>query len=129
MDGGTHRSRRRLPWPLARPGTLAAVGAPGPLGSAGVGALFVQPLADLCSQDGMLPQPIQDLLALLNEHGPSTEGIFQLAASQHAPHEVREALDSGVPVQLENQPVLLLAVLLKVNPADPEPCSSWISWC
>ncbi|XP_062480567.1 T-cell activation Rho GTPase-activating protein-like [Pezoporus occidentalis] len=61
----------------------------------------------------MLPQPIKDLLALLNEHGPSTEGIFQLAANQRACREVREALDSGVPVQLENQPVLLLAVLLK----------------
>ncbi|XP_061301202.1 uncharacterized protein LOC133265055 isoform X2 [Pezoporus flaviventris] len=113
VDGGTHRSRRRLPWPLARPGTSAAVGAPGPSGSAGAGALFGRPLADLCSQDGMLPQPIQDLLAVLNECGPSTEGIFQLAASQRACREVREALDSGVPVQLETQPVLLLAVLLK----------------
>ncbi|XP_033930525.1 T-cell activation Rho GTPase-activating protein-like [Melopsittacus undulatus] len=61
----------------------------------------------------MLPQPIQDLLALLSEHGTSTEGIFRLAASQRACREVREALDSGVPVQLETQPVLLLAVLLK----------------
>ncbi|XP_062477325.1 T-cell activation Rho GTPase-activating protein-like [Pezoporus occidentalis] len=61
----------------------------------------------------MLPQPIQDLLALLNEHGQSMEGIFRLAASQHACFEIREALDSGVPVQPENQPVLLLAVLLK----------------
>ncbi|XP_033930526.1 T-cell activation Rho GTPase-activating protein-like, partial [Melopsittacus undulatus] len=59
------------------------------------------------------PQPIQDLLALLSEQGPSTEGIFRLAASQRACREVREALDSGVPAQLETRPVLLLAVLLK----------------
>ncbi|XP_062480560.1 T-cell activation Rho GTPase-activating protein-like isoform X2 [Pezoporus occidentalis] len=107
------RSRRRLPSPLARPGTSAAVGAPGPSGSAGAGSFFARPLEDLCSQDGMLPQPIQDLLALLNEHGPSTERIFRLPASQRACHEVREALDIGVPVQLENQLMLLLAVLLK----------------
>ncbi|KAM9565434.1 T-cell activation Rho GTPase-activating protein-like [Guaruba guarouba] len=111
--GGTRRSRRRLPWPFAWPRSTAAVGAPGPSGSGGVGALFGQPLADLCSQDGMLPQPVQDLLALLNEHGPSTEGIFRLSASERASREIREALDSGVPVQLENHPVLLLAVLLK----------------
>ncbi|KAM9020241.1 T-cell activation Rho GTPase-activating protein-like [Ara ararauna] len=111
--GGTRRSRRRLPWPFARPGTLAAVGAPEPSGSAGAVALFGRPLADLCSQGGMLPQPIQDLLALLKEHGPSTEGIFRLSASECASREIREALDSGVPVQLENHPVLLLAVLLK----------------
>ncbi|XP_061301181.1 T-cell activation Rho GTPase-activating protein-like [Pezoporus flaviventris] len=61
----------------------------------------------------MLPQPIQDLLALLKEHGSSTEGIFWLAVSQRACREVRDALDSRVPVQLANQPVLLLAVLLK----------------
>ncbi|KAM9561999.1 T-cell activation Rho GTPase-activating protein-like [Guaruba guarouba] len=61
----------------------------------------------------MLPQPIQDLLALLNEHGPSTEGIFRLSASEHTSSEIREALDSRVPVQLEKHPVLLLAVLLK----------------
>ncbi|KAM9566920.1 uncharacterized protein ACIB01_004755 [Guaruba guarouba] len=94
-------------------GTLAAVGALGPSGPASAGALFGRPLADLCSPDGMLPQPIQDLLALLKEHGPSTEGIFRLSASERASREVREALDSGVPVQLENHPVLLLAVLLK----------------
>ncbi|XP_062480730.1 T-cell activation Rho GTPase-activating protein-like [Pezoporus occidentalis] len=102
-----------LPWPFARPVILAAAGAPEPSGSAVVGALFGQPLADLCNQDGMLPQTIQDLLALLKEHSPSTEGIFRRAASESACHEIREALDSGVLVQLENQPVLLLAVFLK----------------
>ncbi|XP_062480590.1 T-cell activation Rho GTPase-activating protein-like [Pezoporus occidentalis] len=111
--GGTSRSKRKLPWPFAWLGTRAAAEAPGPSGSAVAGALFGRPLADLCNQDGMLPQPIQDLLALLKEHGPSTEGIFRLAVSQRACREVRDALDSGVPVQLENQPVLLLAVLLK----------------
>ncbi|XP_050756295.1 T-cell activation Rho GTPase-activating protein-like [Gymnogyps californianus] len=77
------------------------------------GALFGRPLAALCSQDGTLPQPIQDLLALLREHGPSTEGIFRLAAGERASRELREALDSGAEVHLESQPAHLLAVILK----------------
>ncbi|KAK2519039.1 hypothetical protein Q9966_014070 [Columba livia] len=54
-----------------------------------------------------------DLLALLQEHGPSTEGIFRLAAGERASRELREALDSGAQVQLERQPVHLLAAILK----------------
>ncbi|KAK2519398.1 hypothetical protein Q9966_013898 [Columba livia] len=54
-----------------------------------------------------------DLLALLQEHGPSTEGIFRLAAGERATRELREALDSGAQVQLESQPVHLLAAILK----------------
>ncbi|KAK2535529.1 hypothetical protein Q9966_006752 [Columba livia] len=78
-----------------------------------MGLLFGRPLADLCSQDGMLPQPMQDLLALLHEQGPSTEGIFRLAASERASREIREALDSGMEVHLASQPVHVLAVILK----------------
>ncbi|XP_064911593.1 T-cell activation Rho GTPase-activating protein-like [Columba livia] len=61
----------------------------------------------------MLPQPMQDLLALLHEQGPSTEGIFRLAASERASREIREALDSGTEVHLASQPVHVLAVILK----------------
>ncbi|XP_054667971.1 uncharacterized protein LOC129200722 [Grus americana] len=112
--GGTRRRRRGLPWPFARRrGSSAAAEAAGQSGSGGRGALFGQPLAALCSQDGTLPQPIQDLLALLAEHGPSTEGIFRLAVKEHVSRELREALDSGAEVHLESQPVHVLAVLLK----------------
>ncbi|CAM9618174.1 unnamed protein product [Bubo scandiacus] len=111
--GGSRSRRRGLPWPFARRGTSAAAEAPGPSGSAGTGALFGRPLAALCSQDGTLPRPIQDLLALLHQHGPSTEGIFRLAASERALRELREALDTGAEVQLESQPACVLAVLLK----------------
>ncbi|XP_050771434.1 LOW QUALITY PROTEIN: T-cell activation Rho GTPase-activating protein-like [Gymnogyps californianus] len=105
--------RRGLPWCFAWRGTSAAAEAPGLSGSGSRGALFGRPLAALCSQDGTLPQPIQDLLALLHEHGPSTEGIFRLAASERASRELREALDSGAEVHLESQPAHLLAVILK----------------
>nr|XP_021141972.1 rho GTPase-activating protein 20-like [Columba livia] len=59
------------------------------------------------------PLSPQDLLALLQEHGTSTEGIFQLVAGERASWELREALDSGAQVQLESQPVHLLATILK----------------
>ncbi|OPJ66944.1 hypothetical protein AV530_016897 [Patagioenas fasciata monilis] len=54
-----------------------------------------------------------DLLALLHEQGPFTEGIFWLVASKHTSHEIREALDSGAQVHLTSQPVHLLAIILK----------------
>ncbi|CAM9609646.1 unnamed protein product, partial [Bubo scandiacus] len=110
--GGSRSRRRGLPWPFARRGTSAAAEAPGPSGSAGSGALFGRPLAALCSQDGALPPPIQDLLALLHQHGPSTEGIFRLAASEHALRQLREALGSGEEVHLESQPAHVLAGVL-----------------
>ncbi|XP_014810988.1 PREDICTED: rho GTPase-activating protein 33-like [Calidris pugnax] len=102
-----------LPWPFSRRGTSAAAEVPRPSGSGSSGALFGRPLAEVCSQDGTLPQPIQDLLALLREHGPSSEGIFRLAAGERASRELREALDSGAEVHLESQPPHLLAVVLK----------------
>ncbi|XP_075004041.1 T-cell activation Rho GTPase-activating protein-like [Calonectris borealis] len=87
--------------------------APGQAGSGCSRALFGQPLAALCGEDGTLPQPIQELLDILHQQGPSTEGIFRLAASGTAFRELREALDSGADVDLGSQPVLLLAVILK----------------
>ncbi|KAK2519399.1 hypothetical protein Q9966_013899 [Columba livia] len=111
--GGTNRRRRWLPWSFVRRRTSDAAEAAKPSGSGHTGVLFGRPLAALCSQDGSLPQLIQDLLALLQEHGPSTEGIFRLAAGERATRELREALDSGAQVQLESQPVHLLAAILK----------------
>ncbi|XP_029862121.1 T-cell activation Rho GTPase-activating protein-like [Aquila chrysaetos chrysaetos] len=69
----------------------------------------------LCGENGTLPQPIQELLAVLHQEGPSTEGIFRRAASGTALRELREALDGGVDLDLGSQPVLLLAVILKVS--------------
>ncbi|KAK2526980.1 hypothetical protein Q9233_008149 [Columba guinea] len=116
--GGT--PRRRLRWPFGQRGRSAA-GDRGPL--------FGRSLSELCSQEGMLTQPIQDLLALPQEHGSSMEGIFLLAASECASREIREALDRGVVVQLQSQPVHLLAVILKAKPADTQPGSSWLCCC
>ncbi|KAK2526982.1 hypothetical protein Q9233_008151 [Columba guinea] len=65
----------------------------------------------------------KDLLALLQERSSSTEGIFLLATSDRASQEIREALDSEVEVQLQSQPMCLLAVILKVNPMTCSPAA------
>ncbi|KAM9609687.1 T-cell activation Rho GTPase-activating protein-like isoform 2-T2 [Morphnus guianensis] len=102
-----------LPWPFALRRTPAAAQAPGQAGSGCSRALFGQPLAALCGEDGSLPRPIQELLAALHREGPSTEGIFRRAASGTEFRELREALDHGADVDLGSQPALLLAVILK----------------
>ncbi|KAM6412925.1 T-cell activation Rho GTPase-activating protein-like [Pluvialis apricaria] len=104
---------RGLPWPFALRRTPSAAQAPGQAGSGCSRALFGQPLAALCGEAVTLPQPIQDLLGILHQEGPSTEGIFRRAASGTSLRELREALDSGADVDLASQPVLLLGVILK----------------
>ena len=75
--------------------------------------LFDQPLSVICSENGTLPRPIQDILAILCLKGPSTEGIFRKAASEKARKELKEELSCGGAVDLERLPVHLLAVVLK----------------
>ncbi|KAK2532980.1 hypothetical protein Q9966_007856 [Columba livia] len=71
-------------------------------------------LKEACLQlSNFFSSPLQDLLVLLQEHGPSTEEIFLLAAGERASRELREALDSGAQVQLESQPVHLLATIFQ----------------
>ncbi|KAK2523181.1 hypothetical protein Q9966_012248 [Columba livia] len=55
----------------------------------------------------------QELLAVLHQEGPSTEGIFRRAASGTALRELREALDRGLDTDMGSQPADLLAVVLK----------------
>ncbi|XP_054676763.1 T-cell activation Rho GTPase-activating protein-like, partial [Grus americana] len=111
--GRSSSSRRRrrtwLPWPFALRRTPAAA----QVGCGCSRALFGQPLAALCGEDGTLPRPIQELLAVLQQEGPSTEGIFRRAESGAACRELREALDRGADVDMGSQPALLLAVVLK----------------
>ncbi|KAK4825612.1 hypothetical protein QYF61_001292 [Mycteria americana] len=58
--------------------------------------------------------------AILQEQGPSTEGILRLADSKRAGWELRVALNSEGDVHLRSQPAHLLAVILKVNASDLE---------
>ncbi|NWI57426.1 TAGAP protein, partial [Calyptomena viridis] len=86
---------------------------PGQLDSGAKITLFGQPLAIICGEDDTLPQPIQDLLAVLYIKGPSTEGIFRKAANEKARKELKEDLNKGENVDLKNKSVHLLAVVLK----------------
>ncbi|KAL0965026.1 hypothetical protein UPYG_G00275820 [Umbra pygmaea] len=73
--------------------------------------LFGQPLC--CSDDGMLPKPITDILVLLWRKGPSTEGVFRKTGNNKNLKAIREQLNSGADVELETQPVVILVGLLK----------------
>ncbi|XP_051471621.1 T-cell activation Rho GTPase-activating protein [Apus apus] len=86
---------------------------PGQLDGGAKIALFGQPLAIICGEDNTLPQPVQDLLAVLYMKGPSTEGIFRKAANEKARKELKEELNKGENVDLKSKSVHLLAVVLK----------------
>lgn len=51
----------------------------------------------------------------LRKKGPSTEGVFRKTCNNKNMRDVREQLNSGLEVDLEAQPVLLLVGLLKVG--------------
>lgn len=76
-------------------------------------SIFDQPLSVICGENGSLPRPIQDILTVLCLKGPSTEGIFRKAANEKARKELKEELNSGGAVELQSQPVHLLAVVFK----------------
>ncbi|CAB1342700.1 unnamed protein product, partial [Coregonus sp. 'balchen'] len=67
--------------------------------------LFGQPLSKTCPEDGMLPKPITK--------GPSTEGVFRKACNNKTLKAIREQLNSGMEVEMEALPVVLLVGLLK----------------
>ncbi|NXU54336.1 TAGAP protein, partial [Turnix velox] len=86
---------------------------PGQIDSGAKIALFGQPLAAICGEDDTMPQPVQDLLAILYMKGPSAEGIFRKAANEKARKELKEDLNKGGNVDLKSKSVHLLAVVLK----------------
>lgn len=64
------------------------------------------------------PPCLQDMLMQLRKKGPSTEGVFRKTCNNKNMRDVREQLNSGLEVDLEAQPVLLLVGLLKVGLAS-----------
>lgn len=51
----------------------------------------------------------------LRKKGPSTEGVFRKPCNNKNMRDIREQLNSGLEVDLEAQPVVLLVGLLKVG--------------
>ena len=67
------------------------------------------------SQAAVLLRLPQELVDILHQRGPSTEGIFRRSDRGTALQKLKEDLDRGADVDLANQPVILLAALLKVS--------------
>lgn len=59
--------------------------------------------------------PMQEILVLLRKKGPSTEGVFRKPCNSKNMREIREQLNSGLEVDMEAQPAVLLVGLIKVS--------------
>ncbi|NXC64010.1 TAGAP protein, partial [Aleadryas rufinucha] len=110
---GTKKRKKVISQSFALRRSLTKRNSSGQLDSGAKITLFGQPLALICGEDDTLPQPVQDLLAILYMKGPSTEGIFRKAANEKARKELKEDLNKGGNVDLKSKSVHLLAVVLK----------------
>ncbi|XP_026531086.1 uncharacterized protein LOC113417088, partial [Notechis scutatus] len=75
--------------------------------------LFGLPLSLVYGAEDTLPKSIQDILTILFQKGPFSEGIFRKAANEKARKELREELNAGDNVALGKKSVYLLAVVFK----------------
>ncbi|XP_074044054.1 T-cell activation Rho GTPase-activating protein isoform X2 [Macrotis lagotis] len=116
-DGICHlienKKRKVIPWPFPMRRPVSSSESSGLLAPEWKPSLFDQPLSIICDEDDILPQPIQEILNILQSKGPSTEGIFRKAANEKARKELKEELNSGGMVNLETRPVHLLAAVFK----------------
>ncbi|NXF06173.1 TAGAP protein, partial [Smithornis capensis] len=110
---GTKKRKKVISQSFTLRRSFTSGNSPGQLDSGAKITLFGQPLAIICGEDDTLPQPVQDLLAILYMKGPSTEGIFRKAANEKARKELKEDLNKGGNVDLKSKSVHLLAVVLK----------------
>lgn len=72
----------------------------------------------LCAVDGVLSTSLsssQDMLYLLREKGPKTEGIFITSPNMTSLQILKEKLESGENVNLKNEDIHVVAALLKVG--------------
>ncbi|NWV23620.1 TAGAP protein, partial [Origma solitaria] len=110
---GTKKRKKVISQSFTLRRSLTKRNSSGQLDSGAKITLFGQPLSLICGEDDTLPQPVQDLLAILYTKGPSTEGIFRKAANEKARKELKEDLNKGGNVDLKSKSVHLLAVVLK----------------
>ncbi|XP_057560627.1 rho GTPase-activating protein 20-like, partial [Hippopotamus amphibius kiboko] len=74
--------------------------------------LFGVSLEDVCD-DGSLPTPIRDILYFINQKGPLTEGIFRKPGSIKSCRALKEKINSGDKVNLDEESVLVAASVFK----------------
>lgn len=58
---------------------------------------------------------LQDMLCFINQQGPLTEGIFRKSANMKSCRILKEKLNSGDKVNLDDESVLVVASVLKVG--------------
>ncbi|KAK1888812.1 T-cell activation Rho GTPase-activating protein [Dissostichus eleginoides] len=75
--------------------------------------LFGRPLCKICPDECSLPKPVTELLVWLRKRGPSTEGVFRKTCNNKKMVDIKEQLNSGMEVDMESHPVVLLVGLLK----------------
>uniref|UniRef100_UPI00398EE886 T cell activation RhoGTPase activating protein b n=1 Tax=Pristiophorus japonicus TaxID=55135 RepID=UPI00398EE886 len=75
--------------------------------------LFDRHLKDICDHDDMLAKPILNILTILFQKGPSFVGIFRKSANAKACKELIGKLNTAREVNLEEEPVIQLAVVFK----------------
>nr|XP_056709281.1 T-cell activation Rho GTPase-activating protein [Euleptes europaea] len=107
------KRKKVISWPFVLRRTFTGPETLGHLAADLKPSLFDQPLSMVCTEEDTLPKPILDILTILYMKGPSTEGIFRKAANEKARKELKEELNAGGNVVLENEPVHLLAVIFK----------------
>lgn len=89
----------------------AGDGPPSPEKSAG-GCLFNRPISmTMVGRD--LPEPVRDMLRRLYHQGPMTAGLFRKSANARVVRQLRERLDEGLPVDMDEIPVLVIGACLK----------------
>ncbi|XP_072827011.1 rho GTPase-activating protein 20-like [Vicugna pacos] len=76
--------------------------------------LFGVPLMDVC-EDDKLPTPIPEMLKFINQKGPLIEGIFRKSASIKLCRALKEELNSGDKVNLEDESVPVVASVIKAE--------------
>ncbi|XP_010215799.1 PREDICTED: LOW QUALITY PROTEIN: rho GTPase-activating protein 20-like [Tinamus guttatus] len=127
------RKRSIINWAFWRgPGTHLD-NAPLSSTSAAPGKLFGLLLTAICEDDN-LPKPLLDMLSLLYQEGPSTEGIFRRSGSAKTCKELKEKLDSGAEVDLACESIFVTASLFKDflrnipgSILSSQLCDKWIS--
>ena len=85
---------------------------PGSAKDAPLGCLYRRPLEDLIT-DGELPQPVQDMLVRLYQDGPAATGLFRKSANAKLIRQVRERLDAGHEVDMNDVPILAVGAIFK----------------
>ncbi|XP_068831651.1 rho GTPase-activating protein 20-like [Capricornis sumatraensis] len=74
--------------------------------------LFGAPLEDVCDND-TLRTPILEMLSFINQKGPFTEGIFRKPASIKSAIALRNKLNAGHKVNLDDECILVVSSVLK----------------